>query len=64
MSAPSVAVVISKADYDAIENMKLENLRAEVQKGIAAVERGEFEELERTDVLRYGETLRNKARNF
>jgi len=35
-------VVISKEKFDAIEAIKLEKLRSEIQKGIQAIERGDF----------------------
>jgi prevent-host-death family protein len=41
-----VAVVLSNEEYDEIEAMKLERLRAEVQIGIDDIERGDFIEVD------------------
>lgn len=41
-----VAVVMSKEDYDEIEAGKLERLRAEVAEGLAALERGDYVEVD------------------
>lgn len=37
-----VAVLVSKQEFDDIQTMKLERLRAEVQRGIDSIESGEF----------------------
>ncbi len=48
----AVAVVISKEEYDAMERYRLEQLRAAVEEGIQAVERGDYREVEGREGLR------------
>jgi prevent-host-death family protein len=38
----AVAVVLSKEDYDELNEIKLERLRAEIQAGLADLERGAY----------------------
>lgn len=59
----AVAVVISKEEFDAIEAIKLEKLRSEVQKGIQAIERGDFVEFEQTEILRFGDSIKSRGRD-
>lgn len=58
----AVAVVISKEEFDAIEAIKLEKLRSEVQKGIEAIERGDFVEFEQTEIRQFGDSIKSRGR--
>jgi len=58
----AVAVVISKEEFDAIEAIKLEKLRSEVQKGIQAIERGDFVEFEQGEIQQFGDSIKSRGR--
>ena len=58
----AVAVVISKEEFDAIEVIKLEKLRSEVQKGIQAIERGDFVEFEQAEIPQFGDSIKSRGR--
>ena len=45
-----VAVLVSKQEYDDIQAAKLARLRAEVQRGIDAIGRGDFTEYDEADL--------------
>ncbi len=53
----AVAVVISKEDFDDIEAMKLERLRAEVQLGIEASRAGDAVEIDARDLDEFVEKV-------
>ena len=57
-----VAVLVSIEEYDSIEAMKLERLRAEVERGIDAIERGDFTEYDGADLDRLATRIRAEAR--
>jgi prevent-host-death family protein len=57
-----VAVVMSKEEFDALEAIKLEQLRAEVLKGITAIERGEFVEVGRSDLRQLGDSIKSEGK--
>jgi prevent-host-death family protein len=57
-----VAVVMSKEEFDALEAIKLEQLRAEVQKGIAAIERGEFVEVGRSNLRQLSDSIKSEGK--
>ncbi len=57
-----VAVVISKEEYDEIEIMKLERLRAEVQIGIDQLERGEFMEVDEENLQDLADKIKVQGR--
>jgi len=59
----AVAVVISKEEFDAIEAIKLEKLRSEVQKGIQAIERGDFVELDDAEIQQFGDSIKSSGRD-
>ena len=48
----AVAVVLSKEEYDELQAMKLERLRADVQRGIDDVEHGNFIEVDEAELDR------------
>jgi len=58
----AVAVVISKEEFDAIEAIKLEHLRTEIQKGIDAIERGEFVEITKQELRQVGDSIKAEGR--
>jgi prevent-host-death family protein len=57
-----VAVVISKEEYDEIEMMKLERLRAEAQIGIDQLERGEFMEVDENGLRDLADKVKEEGR--
>ena len=57
----AVAVVISKEDFDDIEAMKLERLRAEVQIGIEASRAGDAIEIDARDLDEFVEKVMTGA---
>ena len=58
----AVAVVMSKEEFDSIEALKLEKLRSEVHKGIEAIERGDFVEIGKDEILQFGDSIKTKGR--
>ena len=48
-----VAVMLSKEEFDELEGMKLERLRAMVQEGIDDIERGDFVEVDAAALERF-----------
>ena len=57
-----VAVVMSKADFDEIEALKLERLRAEAQVGLEALGAGEFVEVDNAGLKALAEELKAEGR--
>ena len=57
-----VAVVISKEEYDEIEMLKLERLRAEAQIGIDQLERGEFLEVDENGLRDLADKIKAEGR--
>ncbi|VAX06689.1 hypothetical protein MNBD_GAMMA26-446 [hydrothermal vent metagenome] len=58
----AVAVVVSKEEYDDIEALKLERLRAEVQKGIDAIEGGHFTEYRTGELHKLADCIKAEGR--
>ncbi len=58
----AVAVVISKEEFDAFEAIKLAQLRTETQKGIDAIERGDFVEIGKTELRQFGDSIKTEGR--
>ncbi len=59
----AVAVVISKEEFDAIEAVRLERLRSEIQKDIQAIERGDLVEFELTGIRQFGNSIKSRGRD-
>ena len=59
----AVAVVMSKEDFDDIEAMKLERLRAEVQIGIEASRAGDTIEVDASDIDDFIEKVMTRGEN-
>jgi prevent-host-death family protein len=57
-----VAVLISKEEFDALQDLKLQHLRSEVQKGLADLEAGRFTELDAAALKDFGGAVKNAAR--
>lgn len=57
-----VAVLVSMEEYDRIEEMKLARLRAEVERGIDAIERGDFTEYDEADLDQLAARIKSEAR--
>jgi len=58
----AIAVVVSKEEYDDIEALKLERLRAEVQKGIDAIDSGHFTEYQVGETHRLADRIKAEGR--
>lgn len=57
-----VAVLISKEEFDALQTVKLQYLRAEIQKGLDDLEAGRFTEIEATALKDFGGAIKKAAR--
>lgn len=57
-----VAVLISKEEFDALQAVKLQLLRAEVQKGMDDLEAGRFTEQDVAALKRLGGSIKNAGR--
>lgn len=57
-----VAVLISKEEFDALQTVKLQHLRVEVQKGLDDLEAGRFMELEAAALKDFGGAIKKAAR--
>ncbi len=57
-----VAVLISKEEFEAVQSLKLDRLRAEVQKGFESIERGDFIEVSAGDLAALGESIKTEGR--
>lgn len=58
-----VAVLVSIEEYESAEATKLELLRAEVQRGIDAIDRGDFTEYDEADLDRLAARVKQEARS-
>ena len=57
-----VAVVLSTEDYEELEALKLSSLRAEVDVGVEALQRGDFVELDRAALERMADEIKAAGR--
>ncbi len=57
-----VAVLVSKQEYDDNQAAKLAQLRAEVQRGIDAIEHGDFTEYDEADLEQLAQRIKAEAR--
>lgn len=57
-----VAVMLSKQDFDALQALKLEHLRAEIQQGLADLRSGRFDELHVADAEALSGAVKSAAR--
>lgn len=57
-----VAVLISKQEFDAMQQLKLRALKAEVQKGLDDIEAGRYTELEVSALDGFGESIKARGR--
>jgi len=58
----AVVVMLSKEEYDDIEALKLEHLRAEVQKGINAIEGGHYTEYKIGELHKLTDRIKTEGR--
>ncbi len=58
----AVAVMLSKDAFDALEATQLERLRAEVQKGIDAIDQGDFVEVDEAGLGRLVDDIMTTGR--
>ena len=59
----AVAVIISKEEFDEIEAMRLEHLRAEVQKGLEASDQSDVIDVDEDDLEAFVDTIMIGADN-
>ncbi|WP_295388815.1 type II toxin-antitoxin system Phd/YefM family antitoxin [uncultured Thiodictyon sp.] len=57
-----VAVLMSKGVFDEFEALKLERLRAAVDQGIAAIERGDYTELDEGELAGFADRIKTAGR--
>ena len=57
-----VAVVISKEEFDAVQSLKLDRLREEVQKGIDSIERGDFITVGKAGIRKFADSIKQEGR--
>ena len=58
-----VAVLVSKEEFDALQQVKLRLLRSEVQKGIEAIESGNFVEIDVAEIGQFAESIKSSGRS-
>jgi prevent-host-death family protein len=58
----AVAVVLSKEEYDDLNAIKMAHLRAEIDQGLADLERGAFTDYEADDLPELGERIKAAGR--
>ena len=57
-----VAVVIAKEEYDAIQEMRLQLLKSELQQGLEDLSSGRFESLKPGDLAAFSTSIKNSGR--
>lgn len=57
-----VAVLMSKVAFDEFEALKLERLRAAVDQGIEAIERGDYTDLDECDLAGFADRIKTAGR--
>ena len=58
-----VAVLVSKEEFDALQQLKLQQLRSEVQKGFEAIESGDFVEIDAAEIGQFAESIKSSGRS-
>lgn len=58
----AVAVVLSKEEYDALNAIKLQQLRAEIDRGLSDLERGAYIDYEAHDLPKLAERIKAVGR--
>ena len=61
-----VAVLVSKEEFDALQQAKLQQLRSEIQIGLDAIESGDFVEIDAGEISQFAESIKSagRARNL
>jgi prevent-host-death family protein len=57
-----VAVIISKEEFEALQTLKLDRLRAEVQQGIESIGRGDSETVGKAGLRKFADSIKQEAR--
>jgi len=57
-----VVVLVSKEEFDDLQAIKLQQLRAEVRRGVDAIDRGDFTEYAEADLEQLGRSIKSEAR--
>jgi prevent-host-death family protein len=58
----AVAVVLSKEDYDELNEIKLQQLRAEINQGLADLKRGAYTDYEADELPKLAERIKAAGR--
>jgi PHD/YefM family antitoxin component YafN of YafNO toxin-antitoxin module len=58
----AVAVVLSKEEYDELNEIKLQQLRAEIHQGLADLERGTYTDYEADELHKLAERIKAAGR--
>jgi prevent-host-death family protein len=58
----AVAVVLSKEEYDELNEIKLQQLRAEIHQGLADLERGTYTDYETDELPKLAERIKAAGR--
>jgi prevent-host-death family protein len=58
----AVAVVLSKEEYDELNEIKLQRLRAEINQGLADLERGAYTDYEADELPKLAERIKAAGR--
>jgi len=57
-----VAVLVSKEEFDALQQVKLQQLRSEIQIGLDAIESGDFMEIDAAEIRQFTESIKSAGR--
>lgn len=57
-----VAVLVSKEEFDALQQVKLQQLRSEIQIGLDAIESGDFVEIDAGEIRQFAESIKSAGR--
>ena len=57
-----VAVLVSKEEFDALQQVKLQQLRSEIQIGLDAIESGDFVEIDAGEIRQFAESIKAAGR--
>ena len=57
-----VAVLVSKEEFDALQQVKLQQLRSEIQIGLDAIKSGDFVEIDVGEIRQFAESIKSAGR--
>ena len=59
-----VAVVISKEEFDAVQDLKLQNLRMEIQKGLDDLNMGRSTDVDSENIQAFADSIKSRGRKL